>query len=802
MNATPESIIQSEKATMAPRVERLKQRFYATKPSVCIDRDVLYAKAYKENPYDCQEIRRAKAFRYVMDNIPINIEADDLIVGNPSPKIRATAVYPELGAEWLKKDIETFNTREQDPFEVSEEALTTLREDLFPYWDDKNLSTLCLNRIPEVPQEMIREGQLYIYWYENAPGHIGPSYQWLIEKGIDGVKQDAQEKLATLNVLKVRDLKKIDFLKAIIIVCDGMSNYGRRYAEKARQLAWKEKDAKRKAELEQIAQVCDRVPGKPAETFWEVLQFVNFIQTLAYVESKNLSTMLGRLDQYAYPFLVKDMKEGRITKEEAQELLECLYVKIAELVHCSSNVHSKFSPGYNTYQVLSVGGVDRDDNDVTNELSYMCLQATRHVRLHQPCIVAIFSKHTTKEFYDAVLDTLLVGSGGMPAMINVENGSKCLLARGATVEDAREGGAYGCVQYEFLGKGTSVEGGVSNLPADLERTLYNGYSPMAGKVIAPQTGDPRDFRTFDEFLEAYQKQMAFMMDQLVQSTVTIWRFHEEEFPTHLESVVLEGCVKKGVRAKDPYEVGPKYPCFTTILPSGLPTVANSLAAIKKFVYEEKSITMDELVDALQKDFEGYEDMRQMLINDAPKFGNDDDYVDTIAHDLQYWLYQHTKNYKTDEGHEVSNNYNLTNSNVPMGLVVGATPDGRHAQAPLADNLSPAHGTEQFGPTAVFKSVAKFAPEVQGQVLLNMKFSPNSLVGDDRDKVIDMLKAYWELGGYHVQFNVVKPETLQDAQMKPEDHKDLMIRIAGYSAHFTDLQKITQDDIIERTTYNV
>lgn len=294
-----------------------------------------------------------------------------------------------------------------------------------------------------------------------------------------------------------------------------------------------------------------------------------------------------------------------------------------------------------------------------------------------------------------------------------------------------------------------------------------------------------------------------MMDLLAQSTVAIWRFHEEGFPLHFESVVMEGCAHKGVRAKDPYEVGPKYPCFTTILPSGLPTAANSLAAVKKLVFEEKRVAMGQLIDALQKDFEGYEDLRQMLVNDAPKFGNDDDYVDAIAHDLQYWLYEHTQNYKTEEGHMVGNNYNLTNSNVPMGMVVGATPDGRHAHTPLADNLSPAHGTELLGPTAVFKSVAKFAPEIQGQVLLNMKFSPATLQeGDDRNKVVDMLKAYWRLGGYHVQFNVVKGETLQEAQVKPERHKDLMIRIAGYSAHFTDLQKVTQDDIIERTTYSV
>lgn len=798
---TVKGIKEHENKNLIDRVFKMRTRYYETKPSVCVERDVLYAESYKSNPYDKKEIRMAKAFRHVLEKIPIIILEDELIVGSPNPKIRSTAVYPELGTEWLKKDIKEFPTRAQDPFEVSNETMKILTEELFPYWEDKNLSTLCLNRIPEIPKKLIQEGLLYIYWYENAPGHIAPNYALLMQKGIEGVMRDALDKLDRLNPTKVKDLKKIDFLKAIVIVCDGVIRYANRYAERARVLASVQSDAWRKKELEEIAQVCERVPVKPVRTFWEALQFVNFVQILSYVESKNGGTMIGRLDQYAYPYYVRDIQEGRITKEQAHELLECFYVKIAELVHSSSNVQAYFTPGYNTFQQLSVGGLDKDGNDATNELSYMCLEAARKVKLHQPAIVAIFSEKTPHAFYDAVLDTLLAGTGGQPALINADTGIKTLLAEGASIEDARAcAGAYGCVQYHFLGKGASVEAGISNLPSDLERALYNGFSPMVQKVIGPRTGNAREFRTYEELLDALHTQIGYMNDLLVQATVEIWRYHEEEFPLHWESIVVEGCVQKGIRAKSPYEVGPPYPCFATILPSGLITVANSLAAVKKLVFEEKKLTMCQLIDALEANFEGYEDIRLMLINDAPKFGNDDDTVDEIARDLQKWLWEYTKRYKTEEGHRVGNNYNLINSNVPMGLVVGATPDGRKMHEPLADNISPAHGTEQNGPTSVLKSVSKFDQEIQGQNLLNMKFSPAALRGQSRQKFIDMLKGYWKMGGYHVQFNVIEPEELIEAQTKPEQYKDLIVRIAGYSAHFTDLQEVTQNDIIDRTMY--
>lgn len=787
---------------LTPRIARMRERYFNTAPELVVERDVLFTKAYRELPYDRPEIRRPKALKYVMENIPVSIQTDELIVGSPNPTLRASAAYPELGAEWQIRELDQFETREQDPMVVSDETKRVLREELFPYWSDKNQAVVCLNRIPELTRSLIEKGELYIYWYENTPGHIRPSWEWLLYKGIGGIRQDAIDKLATLSPAKYKDLHKIDFLKGIIIFCEGMIAYGKRYAEKARQLACKEKDAARKAELEQIAEICEQVPEKPARNFREVLQFVYFIQVLNYVEGKGFSCMPSRLDQYAYPFYKKDIAEGTLTKEGAQELLDCLWIKLTELTHFSATGSARYGPGYMSYQTMSIGGLDREGNDATNELSYMCLQATQDVRLTQPSLVATFTEQSTPEFYDAVMDTLAADAGGLPALTYAENGMKMLMSEGTSLEDAREAGAFGCVGYFRGGKGTEVEGGISNLAGDLERTLHNGVSPRAGEQVGPKTGDPRDFKTYEEFENAFKAQVGYMQDQLTIATTEIWRVHEEDFPDHLESVVMEGCVDKALRAKSPIGFGPKYPCKIVILPAGLPTVANSLAAIKKLVFEEKRVSMDELITALDANFEGYEDLRLMLENDVPKYGNDDDYVDSIASGLHYWLTDYTERYTTAEGHRCGISYNLINSHVPMGTIVGATPDGRKAGAPLGDNLSPVHGTEKSGATGVIKSVCKLNPNQQGETLLNMKFQPDVLKEENREKFVSLIKSYWALGGYHVQFNLVTPEKLRSAQETPQEYRDLMVRIAGFSAYFTVLAKETQEDIIDRATYSI
>jgi len=785
---------------MTDRAWRLRENFFNTKPSMCIDRDVLYTQSFKQTTGERMEIRRAKATQYVLENIPVTIQDDELIVGSPNPKVRATAAYPELGAQWVIQELDNFETREQDPLVVTGETKRILREELFPYWEDKSQCFISLKQMNQSQRELIEKGQLFSYWFENATGHFSPTWDWLIAKGIEGVKRDALEKLEQLDPKRYRDLDKIDFLKAIIIVCDGVITYGKRYADKARHMAAQEKDPLRKNDLEKIAEVCDQVPAKPARTFREVLQFVYFIQVITYVESKGFACGPDRLDQYAYPYYKNDIASGSLANDEAQGLLECLWIKLAEITHFNSTAAAMFYPGYMPFQVLDVGGLDADGNDATNDLSYMCLKATKDTRLTQPSVVAVFTEHSPDEFYYAAIETLKVGTGGIPAFVCAENGMKAHTLHNATLEDQRTGAAHGCVAYMSVGNQSGVEGGITNLALELEKTLLNGVSRVIGEQVGPATGDPTTFETFDELMEAFKKHLRYTTQLLMESTMVMWRVHEEDFPEHLESIVVKGCVEKAARAKAPVGLGPKYAPTVAILPVGLPTVANSLAAIKKLVYDEKKITMAHLLEALKANFDGYEDLRHMLINKAPKYGNDDDYADLMAKEVHDFIFDCFSEFTDGEGHRVDANFNIINSHVPMGYLVGATPDGRYAFKPLGDNLSPVSGTDKNGITAVLKSVTKLTPEYQAQTLLNLRFTPHILEGENVEKFITLMKAYWLLGGYHAQFNIIDSETLIEAQKNPEKYRDLMVRVAGFSAYFTQLCKDSQDDIIARTIH--
>jgi choline trimethylamine-lyase len=784
----------------SPRILKLRENYFNTKATMCVDRDVLYTESFKQTTGERMEIRRAKATRYVLENIPVTIQDDELIVGSPNPKVRATAAYPELGAQWVIRELDNFETRDQDPLVVTDETKRILREELFPYWEDKNLCFICLKQMNQAQRELIEKGQLFSYWFENATGHLSPTWDWVIAKGIEGIKQDALEKLAQYDPKRYKHLDKIDFLNAIVIVCDGMIAYGKRYAEKARDMAAQEKDPLRKNELEKIAEVCDQVPAKPARNFREVLQFVYFIQVITYVESKGFACGPDRLDQYAYPYYKNDIASGSLTKDEAQELLDCLWIKLGEITHFNSTAAAMFYPGYMPFQVLDVGGLDADGNDATNDLSYMCLKATKDTRMTQPSVVAVFNQHSPQKFYYAAIETLKAGAGGIPAFVFAENGMPDLAQRNITIEDQRKGAAHGCVTFCSVGSESGVEGGITNLALELEKTLLNGVSRMIGEQVGPATGDPTIFKTFDDFMEAYKKQIKYTTQLLIESTMVMWRVHEEDFPEHLESIVMKGCVEHATRAKAPVGLGAKYPPGVGILPVGLPTVANSLAAIKKFVYDEKKITMAQLLEALEANFEGYEDLRQMLINGAPKYGNDDDYVDLIAKEVHDFMFDCFSEFRDEEGHKVNPNFNIINSHVPMGYLVGATPDGRFASTPLGDNLSPVSGTVKNSVTAVLKSVTKLTPEYQAVTLLNLRFTPQALEGENADKFITLVKTYWSLGGYHAQFNFVDQETLIEAQQNPENYKDLMVRVAGFSAYFTQLCKDSQNDIIARTIH--
>lgn len=793
------------------RVRKIREKHLNRPATICIDRDVLYTESMRKTEGERPELRAAQAAKYVYENIGTPIEDDELIVGAPQSQVYASALYPELGCGWLIQELDKLPTRPQDPFQITEEQKKVMREDLFPYWETKSLSYKANKQLGPEMAMLIATGQFHAFWGENSGGHHQPDFPFILSTGFEGVKKMAEERLKDFTDLYYQHLKHIDFLNALIMVCDGIIAWGKHYADTARAMAEKEvMNPQRRKELLEIAEICDQVPAKPARTFREAIQFVFFIQAMSYTESKNQACAIMRFDQYMYPYYKADLEAGRITEAEARELVELFWIKCDEILHLNSGQGAMFYPGYMTFQNISVGGMDADGNDATNEISYMMLAATRDLHLHCPTLVAITHSKTTDDFYRACIECYRNGSGGMPALINADIGKLGLGSSNrphqAKAEDLNDGAAMGCVSFCKPGTSAGIDCGVCNMGQDFEKMLYNGFSHLLKMQVGPQTGDPRTFKTFEECYEAFKNQLRYTIKNLVAANLKLWRLHEEEFPQHLESLLQPSPIRKATRALSPWqgEGGPwdtggsLYPNGASFLPIGMATIADSLAVIKKCIYEDKSMTWDTLLDALGNNWHGYEDLRQMVVNTVPKYGNDDNYVDAIAKDLHDFLFEYMMEdcdpYKTEF---LQPNFMIINSHVPMGMLVGATPNGRKACEPLSDNLCPTNGVEKNGVTGVMNTILKYRPEYQLQTLLNLRFTTSSIEGENEQKWIDLMKAYFKRGGYHAQFNFVSSDTLRDAQKKPDEYKDLTIRIAGFSAYFTQLARPSQNNLITR-----
>ncbi len=793
---------------MEERFEALKAQYFKNKPELCVERDLFYTESFKETAGENIEIRRAKAFKKVLENIPIVIQDHELVVGSPAKKPRGTATYPELQIAWVEEELDTFETRPQDPIKVSDEAKRILKEDIFPFWRGISVYDQFLAQLPKSTLDVVLDKGIigHNVFSQMGWGHYSPSWDWLIGKGMEGIIADAEAKLKTLDPTVYANLDGIDFLRAIIIACEGLITYGKRHAEKARELAKQEKNAKRKQELEKIAEVCDRVPAKPARTFHEAIQFFYFIPVVNFLEMKAYACSPGRFDQYMYPYYKADLEKGILTREEAVELIGCTWVKLSEITSLLSNVAAKYYAGYPPFQVMSIGGLDAAGNDAVNEVSYLCLEASEKVHLVQPSLVAYFTKKSTHDFKRHALRCASTG-GGQPAICSSENGMPWVMRwRGYSEKDALCVGGIGCIGSLTPGIDSIGDTGLQNVPMSLEFALNNGVMRLTGEKLGLSTGDPRKFSSYGEVLDAFKKQLAYITRHQIIMNNYLRRIHDEQFPVHLESIIVEGCVEKVTRAKTPNGWAQRYIPYQVLVGMGLADIADSLAVIKKLVFEEKLITMPELIDALDKNFAGKEALRQMLINRAPKFGNDDDYVDSIAAEIENWWAVEISQYCREPNgiSRFAQNWNSTAANVPFGLATGALPSGKKAGEPLSDNTSPAHGYgEASGPTAVLKSQAKLKAEDQGCNLLNLRFDPSAVTTDEGlEKFVDLIDTYHDLGGYHVQFNVVSEETLKDAQEYPEKHQGLMVRVAGYSAYFAELCTEEQNDIIARAAHKM
>lgn len=784
------------------RIEKLKKQYEQYKPTLNFDLAVVKTQVMQETEGQPMVIRRAKAFKRYCETKIIHILDNELIVGNTGSAPRQAVVTPEVSVNWIAEELDTVDTRPYDPLQVDAESKQVFREKVEPYWKGKTVLDQWLARIPEEVKELgYRSGVIDAeIKTQTGPGEFAPGYaDILLPKGYGGIREEAQTGLKALSLCVPGDIPKIDFLNGVVITCEAMDILARRHAEKAEEMAEAEANDTRKQELLEIADVCRWVGTKPPRTFRDALQLIWFSQIGLFLELSAPSYSPGRFDQYMYPYYKADVDAGRITKEAAQEVLECTWVKLAEQIWYLSENAAKYYAGYTAFQNLCVGGITPAGEDAVNEMSYMVLQASKDVRLCQPSLSVRLNKKNPESFLRAVADLASIGTG-FPAIHNDEIGIQNLLRKGVTQEEANDWCLVGCVEPNLAGKIHQWSAITAyNFGSGVEFAMTNGVHRMSKSKLSIETGDFYAMKSFDDFYRAFKEQVAYLIKvSSVYSNIT--EFAQLELcPCPLASMLLEGCVESGT---DIMAGGTKYNIGPGTLGIGIADAANSLAAIQKLVFEEGKADRRELQDALDVNFKGYDRLRQMMINGAPKYGNDDDYVDHFAKEIAALVVEEHHKYKTLCGDYFMPSLYPVSSNVPQGEAVGALPSGRLQGLPLADGCSPTHGTEELGPTAVLKSVSKInAAEVDGGMLLNIKFDPAVVRGEKGlDRFVSYLKSFMDLGLYHVQFNVLDRQTLEEARENPQDYKSLLVRVSGYSAYFVEISKPLQDDLIGRTAF--
>ena len=634
------------------------------------------------------------------------------------------------------------------------------------------------------------------YMISRAPGHVNLDGK-VFRSGLLGLRRDVEDSLKSIDYTFPDCYRKVQELEAMKIVIDAVIAFAERHALKALHLAGGEKDLKRREELKKIAEICRHVPAHPARNFYEALQSYWFVHLVTLLEVNNWAIGPGRFDLYMYPYYKGDVEKGFMTKEEAKELLECLWIKFNNTVAPAKETRTaSMSATYNDFALLNIGGLNEDGVDAINDLSYLLLDVMKEMKLIQPNPIVLISEKTQKEFVTKVMEVVKEGFG-QPAIFNADLVIQELLNKGKSLIDARLGGPNGCVTVNACGKEDMAASGYCNWVKILEITLNNGVNPFTGDRVGLQTGIASDFKSFDAFLEAYRKQMEYFIGIKMKGNNLIDMIYAEHMPVPFLSVLVEDCIKRG---KDFHAGGARYN-MSYIQGVGLGTLTDSLASIKKVVFDDKNLSLDELIEAMRKDFEGDERLRQMLLNRVPKYGNNDDYADGIMKKAVDIYYETVNDRATSRGGRYGIELLPTTVHVYFGSVCGATPDGRKAGKPLSDGISPAQGADREGPTSVAKSAAKMDQGRFCGTLLNQKFSPQILKSsEDLDKLASLVRTYFRLNGHHIQFNVIDAATLKKAQANPEDYRNLIVRVAGYSDHFVNLSRDLQNEIISRTEH--
>lgn len=792
--------------TLTERMKEFREEVLDEKPYIDAQRAILATLAYKENLNQPRVMVRAKMLEKVLDHMSIYIEDKSLLAGNQATKNRNAPIFPEYTMEFVMNELDQFEKRDGDIFYITEKTKEQLRE-IAPFWQNNNLRARGEALLPEEVRVFMGTGVFGMEGKLNAgDAHLAVNYERILKDGLRGYEKRVKEYKAALDLTNPDNVDKYCFYNAVLIVLKAVRNFANRYSVLAKDLAEKELNQERKNELLEISRICSKVPYEPAETFKEAVQSVWFIQLILQIESNGHSLSYGRFDQYMYPYYDRDIKNGTIKESEALELLTCLWIKTLTINKVRSQAHTLSSAGSPMYQNVTIAGQTTDKKDAVNDLSFLVLKSVAQTRLTQPNLTVRYHKNINKRFLDECVEVMRLGFG-MPALNNDEIIIPSFMDWQVKEEDAYNYSAIGCVETAVPGKWGYRCTGMSyiNFPRMLLCTMNNGVDLTSNKRFTKGYGYFTEMESYEELLKAWDKTIREITRYSVIVENVIDKASERDVPDILCSALTDDCIARGKTIK---EGGAVYD-FISGLQVGIANMADCLAAIKKLVYEEKKITRQELWDAILDDFSSPKNkkIQEMLIREAPKYGNDDDYVDQLiveAYDSYIEEIEKYPNTRYNRGPIGGIRYAGTSSisaNVGQGMSTMATPDGRNAFEPLAEGCSPAHNSDKNGPTAVFKSVSKLRTnKITGGVLLNQKMTPQMLsTEENRQKLELLIKTFFNrLHGYHVQYNIVSKETLIDAQKHPEKHKDLIVRVAGYSAFFNVLSKKTQDDIIGRT----
>ena len=791
---------------LTDRMAAFREEVLEEKPYIDAERAVLATQAYKENQNQPRVMVRALMLQKILENMSIYIEDKSLIAGNQATKNKNAPIFPEYTMKFVMNELDLFEKRDGDVFYITEETKQQLR-DISPFWENNNLRARGEALLPDEVSVFMETGVFGMEGKLNAgDAHLAVNYERILAEGLKGYEERTKKLKAALDFTKPESIDKNVFYKAVLIVIDAVHTFANRYSKLAQDMALTEADAKRKEELLEISRICTKVPYEPASSFREAVQAVWFIQLILQIESNGHSLSYGRFDQYMYPYYKKDMENGSLSEESALELLTCLWIKTLTVNKVRSQAHTLSSAGSPMYQNVTIGGQTTDKKDAVNELSFTVLKSVAQTRLTQPNLTVRYHANLNKKFFDECIEVMKLGFG-MPALNNDEIIIPSFINWGVKEEDAYNYSAIGCVETAVPGKWGYRCTGMTyiNFPRVLLCAMNNGVDLTSKKRFTKGYGYFTEMETYEDLLAAWDKTVREMTRYSVIVENAIDKASERDVPDVLCSALTDDCIGRGKTIK---EGGAVYD-FISGLQVGIANMADSLAAIKKLVYEEKKITKQQLWDAILDNFQSPENkkIQEMLIEEAPKYGNDNDYVDNLvveAYDSYLDEIKKYPNTRYQRGPIGGIRYGGTSSisaNVGQGMGTIATPDGRNAFEPLAEGCSPAHNADKNGPTAIFKTVSKLPTEkITGGVLLNQKMTPQMLSTEENKQKLEMLirTFFNRLHGYHVQYNIVSKETLIDAQKHPEKHKDLIVRVAGYSAFFNVLSKKTQDDIIGRT----